>query len=153
MRTIVTILTGLALATLGFYFYVIIDGYRHAPKGMAPQATVQQTAATESAASKLGPEEQALFEKGQSLFKTNCGSCHALNQKRIGPALAGVSEKYAGEEDWLYSWIRNSPGMINDGDPKAVALWEEYNKQSMTAFPSFTDEDIDAVLKYIEVES
>jgi len=87
---------------------------------------------------------------GEKLFKQNCSACHALNAKRVGPALAGVNEKYAGDEEWLYNWIRNAPGMIADGDPKAVALYEQYNKQQMQAFPTLTDADIDNILKYIQ---
>ncbi len=152
MSNIVTILTGLALITLGFFFYFVIQGYRNAPEQLAMARSAQAQTQAEPV-SDLSPEEQELVSTGENLFSTNCGSCHALNQKRIGPALAGVGEKYAGEEDWLYSWIKNSPGMIQEGDPKAVALWEEYDKQSMTAFPTFSDNDIEAILKYIEVES
>jgi mono/diheme cytochrome c family protein len=88
---------------------------------------------------------------GETLFKQNCSACHAINAKRVGPALAGVNAKYAGDEEWLYSWIRNAPGLIAKGDPKAVALYEQYNKQAMQAFPTFTDDDIANILEYIEV--
>ena len=90
-----------------------------------------------------------LNENGQKLFKSNCTSCHSIGKgKLIGPDLAGVNERR--DEEWLISWIRNSQEMIKAGDPEAVAIYEEYNKTLMTAFPQFSDEDIKDVLAYID---
>ena len=69
-----------------------------------------------------------------------------LNKKAVGPALSGVTEKY--DKEWLYSWIRNGTQMIKDGDPQAVAIWEEYNRAVMTNYPQFSDEQIDNILAY-----
>ena len=84
------------------------------------------------------------INKGKSLFNANCAACHKLNKNLIGPALAGVSEKY--EKEWLYTWIKNSSAMIKSGDERAVAIWEEYNKAAMNAFPQLSNEDIDNIL-------
>ena len=86
--------------------------------------------------------------KGKSLFNANCAACHKLNKNLIGPALAGVSAKY--EKEWLYSWIKNSSAMIKAGDDRAVAIWEEYNKAAMNAFPQLSDMDIDNILAYTD---
>ena len=88
------------------------------------------------------------IQKGKSLFNSQCASCHKLNKKLIGPALRGVSAKY--EKDWLYSWIKNSAAMIKSGDPQAVAIYEEYNKVAMNAFPNLSNEDIDNILAYTD---
>ena len=40
--------------------------------------------------------------------------------------------------------------MIKSGDPQAVAIWEEYNKTAMTAFPQLSNEDIDNILAYTD---
>ena len=89
---------------------------------------------------------------GESLFKSNCASCHYLGpeeKKLIGPGLSDeIFEEYS--QDWLYSWIRNSSEMIESGDKQAVEIYEEYNKAVMTAFPHFTDADIDNILAYIK---
>ena len=89
---------------------------------------------------------------GESLFKANCASCHYLGpeeKKLIGPGLSDeIFEEYS--QDWLYSWIRNSSEMIESGDKQAVEIYEEYNKAVMTAFPHFTDSDIDNILAYIK---
>ena len=88
------------------------------------------------------------IDKGKSLFNMNCAACHKLNKRAVGPALAGVSQKY--EKEWLYSWIKNSMAMVKAGDPQAVAIYEEYNKSVMTAFPQLSNEDIDNILAYTD---
>ena len=92
------------------------------------------------------------IDLGKDLFKSNCASCHYLGpheKKLIGPGLnEEIFEEYTTE--WLYKWIRNSAELIESGDKQAVAVYEEYNKAVMTAFPYFTDEDIDNILAYIQ---
>ena len=85
---------------------------------------------------------------GKSLFNANCAACHKLNKKAVGPALRGVSQKY--DREWLYAWIKNSSAMIKSGDAQAVAIWEEYNKSVMTAFPQLSNEDIDNIIAYTD---
>ena len=87
-------------------------------------------------------------EEGVKLYKANCTACHQIDNKLIGPALRGVSDKYS--EEWLIKWIKNSAEMIAAGDPDAIAIWEEYNKSPMTAFPYFSDDDVKNILAYIE---
>ena len=92
------------------------------------------------------------LEMGENLFKTNCSSCHYLGpeeKKLIGPGLSDeIFEEYSVE--WLYDWIRNSSEVIESGDKQAIAIYEQYNKAVMTAFPHFTDTDIDNILAYIK---
>ena len=88
------------------------------------------------------------IEEGEKLYKANCTACHQIDNKLIGPALRGVSDKYS--EEWLIKWIKNSAEMIAAGDPDAIAIWEEYNKSPMTAFPYFSDDDVRNILAYIE---
>jgi cytochrome c551/c552 len=88
------------------------------------------------------------IEKGKALFNSQCAACHKLNKKAVGPALAGVTAKY--DKEWLYSWIKNSAAMIKAGDPQAIAIWEEYNKVAMNAFPQLSNEDIDNILAYTD---
>ena len=87
-------------------------------------------------------------QAGKKLFNANCAACHKLNKKAVGPALRGVSAKY--DREWLYSWIKNSSAMIKAGDPQAVAIWEEYNKVAMNAYPQFSNSDIDNILAYTD---
>ena len=61
-------------------------------------------------------------EEGEKLYKANCTACHHIDNKLIGPALRGVSDKYS--EEWLIKWIKNSAEMIAAGDPDAIAIWD-----------------------------
>jgi mono/diheme cytochrome c family protein len=96
----------------------------------------------------LGLSQEADIQAGKALFNTNCAACHQLNRKAVGPALRGVTEKY--DKEWLYNWIKNGTQMIKDGDPQAVAIWEEYNRAVMTNYPQFSNEQIDNILAYTD---
>jgi cytochrome c2 len=88
---------------------------------------------------------------GATLFTNNCASCHNKNMKSksTGPALGGVQDRWE-DQGLLYAWIRNSQAVIASGDPYATKLFAEYNKSVMTSFPQLTDEDIAALLAYID---
>ncbi len=92
----------------------------------------------------------AALQKGESLFKQHCTSCHYLDKQLIGPALGGIKQKYADDPKWLYAYIRNNVALIKAGDPKAIALYEANGKAVMTTFPFLSDEDIAAILRYTE---
>lgn len=95
----------------------------------------------------------ATAQDGKALFNTNCAACHAKNMKTAstGPALGGTQERWADypEED-LYSWIRNSQAMIEAGHPRANKLWDEWGPTVMTSFQNLKDEEIAAILSYID---
>jgi mono/diheme cytochrome c family protein len=88
-------------------------------------------------------------QDGKALFQQNCASCHAVNKKLTGPALAGVEERWS-EKKNLYAWIKNSAAFLKTGDPYANKLYAEYNKVAMNNFPGLADADIDAILAYIK---
>ncbi|PCJ97943.1 MAG: cytochrome C [Flavobacteriaceae bacterium] len=89
---------------------------------------------------------------GKKLFNQNCAACHSLDRKMTGPVLANVESRLAEDEgldrEWLYTWIKNSPGMIKSGDAYANKIYEEYSKAAMTPFPTFSNADIDDILAY-----
>ena len=88
-------------------------------------------------------------QDGKALFSANCASCHAVNKKLTGPALAGVEDRWP-EKKNLYAWIKNSAAFLKTGDPYANNLYNEYNKVAMNNFPGLSDADIDAILAYIK---
>lgn len=96
------------------------------------------------------PTDESVIAAGESTFKANCTQCHQIWEVRIGPALSNVYERRSIE--WLNSWIKNSQAMIASGDEQAVALWEEYNKTVMPAYP-FTDDQVMELLAYIQAET
>jgi len=128
----------------GFYFVTLLLIFN---TGLA-QETAAETEEPAAAEVALGADPV----KGKQLFNQNCAACHALNRKMTGPALANVETRLAEEEgldkEWMYSWIRNSPAMIADGDAYAVSIYNEYNQAAMNAFPTLSDQDIDDILAY-----
>ncbi len=90
--------------------------------------------------------DPALAAKGKGLFQTHCAACHKLEGKLVGPGLGNVSDKRS--KEWLHAWIKDNAALRSTGDKDAIAIFEEYNKIPMTAFPQLSEEDIDAILAY-----
>jgi mono/diheme cytochrome c family protein len=97
-------------------------------------------------------KDASAISAGEALFNGNCKSCHRVKQKLVGPALAGVYDR-APSIDWIKAWVRNSAKVIASGDAYGVALYNEYNKSQMTAFNSYTDEQIMNILAYVKAEA
>ena len=91
-------------------------------------------------------------KKGETLFKTNCSACHALDKQMVGPALGGVVDRLKTEQnlgvDWFQKWIRDNKALRASGDKYANEVFEKFNKVEMTAFPNLTDQDIADLLEY-----
>lgn len=90
--------------------------------------------------------------KGKTLFQQNCASCHNVHKKVTGPALKDVESRWA-DKKLLHQWIHNSASVLATGDQYANNLYNEYGKQAMPAFASFSDADIDDILAFIAAES
>lgn len=94
--------------------------------------------------------------KGKQLFNANCAACHQLDKKMTGPALRFVEQRLADDEgldrDWIFAWVRNSPGVIASGDSYGNKIYNEYNKAPMTAMPQLTDTDLNDILAYTNQE-
>ena len=89
-------------------------------------------------------------KEGAALFKANCSSCHKVDKKMTGPALAGMSERHS--EEWLVTWIKNSGAMIASGDAMANQIFEEWNKVAMPAFTQFSDDQIKGIIAFVKEE-
>ena len=114
---------------------------------LSTNVLAQATPADDTATVSANGGDAALGEK---LFKANCAACHKLYKKATGPALYGVGDKY--EKEWLYSWVKNSAALIATGDSRANAIFEEYNKSAMNAFPGLSNTDIDNLIAYTYTE-
>ncbi len=91
-------------------------------------------------------------QDGKTLFNTNCASCHKVDAVLTGPALLGVEDRWHGDRVKLHAWIHNSPAFLATGDKYANDLFNQFNKQAMTAFKDqLSDKDIDAILDWIKV--
>ena len=102
--------------------------------------------------------DQARWDAGKSLFKSQCQSCHLPDKKMTGPALQYARERwiengdYDGKsgEEWLYEWVKNSSAVISSGHTYANGLYNEYDKSVMSLFPQLTNEQIDDILYYAD---
>lgn len=91
-------------------------------------------------------------QDGATEFSTKCAACHSIgNGRLVGPDLKGVHKKY--NLKYLSKWIRSSQEVINSGDAKAVAMFEEYNSIVMPDFPDLKDADIKGIIDYIKSQS
>lgn len=81
-----------------------------------------------------------------------------MNRDLTGPALDGafgrVQDHYGFSDEetteWLIAWIKNSAVVIANGDDYANSLFKEWNSTAMNAFISTPDEDVLAVIDYIQ---
>lgn len=90
----------------------------------------------------LGGLDLALAAKGEKAFSGTCSACHKLEQRYVGPGLAGVTKRRTPE--WIMNMIMNPTGMTQ-GDDTAKALLAEYMTQMSV---SATEEDARAILEY-----
>jgi mono/diheme cytochrome c family protein len=93
------------------------------------------------------PAEAAAIAEGDALFKNNCAQCHAVNEKVVGPALAGISKRRS--IGWLIPWVKNSSKVIATGDEYAVKLFDDNGKQQMPAFPQLSDKDVKSIVAWV----
>jgi mono/diheme cytochrome c family protein len=100
--------------------------------GDAASETSTTTAATGAASDRgIGPVDHVDISKldgaralaGSQLFTIKCSACHKIEERYIGPALAGVTRRRTPE--WILNMILNPEIMIQK-DPTAKALLAEY---------------------------
>jgi mono/diheme cytochrome c family protein len=97
------------------------------------------------------PKEAAAIAAGDALFKNNCAQCHAVNEKVVGPALAGITKRRPAS--WVVSWVHNSAKVIASGDEYAVKIYEENGKQQMPSFPQLSEKDIKDIIAYVSLQN
>lgn len=93
----------------------------------------------------VGTVDDGLAAKGQQIFTTTCAACHKLDQRLVGPALAGVTKRRAPE--WIMNMVLNSAAMTQQ-DADAQALFAEYKVQMLLPAP-LKEEDARAVLEFL----
>jgi mono/diheme cytochrome c family protein len=81
--------------------------------------------------------------KGAELFKIKCSACHKLDERYIGPALAGVTKRR--QPEWILNMILNPEVMIQQ-DPTAKALLAEF--LAPMANQHLTREEAETILAY-----
>ena len=85
---------------------------------------------------------------GEALFKANCAACHKPDKDFTGPALKGWKDRVPAG-DWIYKWVANSAS-LRETNAFAKELAAKWNNITMTSFPQFKKEDVDAIMKYVD---
>ena len=92
--------------------------------------------------------DDVTISAGKTLFEGKCQSCHAINNKLVGPALKDIHKKR--KYDWLVKWIRNNEALRKSGDKEANDIFEQFNKSVMPAFADLKDDEIASIVMYVE---
>ena len=80
------------------------------------------------------------YQKGVDIIsKSDCFTCHKIDEKNIGPAWRDVANKYAGQD----TAIKYLAAKIIAG---GAGVWGQV---PMAPHPAFTQEDAEAVAKYV----
>jgi protein SCO1/2 len=94
--------------------------------------------------------DPALASTGKKLFGSRgCSGCHVLGKRSAGPDLLGVNERR--DHDWLRRWLKTTDEMLAS-DSLAQAMLAEFKNVKMPNM-KLSDEDIEALLNYIEQET
>jgi len=116
---------------------------------MQGQIRTLALAAAISLSISLKAQFKASAEEGKKLYEANnCGSCHALDRKVVGPALRGVTDRRS--EEWLIKWIRNNEAFRKSGDADANALYKEYGGAAMNIYENLSPNQVKHILEYIK---
>lgn len=103
------------------------------------------------------PELRTISD-GEYIFRNSCSACHTigggdlhdLRARRIGPDLLHVTRQR--DREWLKRWIMEPDAMLEEGDPLATALYEQWNRLPMPNM-RLSEKDAQALLGYMERES
>jgi mono/diheme cytochrome c family protein/multisubunit Na+/H+ antiporter MnhG subunit len=88
-------------------------------------------------------------QDGKQLFQQNCQTCHGLDKALTGPALRGFTTRGPwGDKQNIYDWIHNPAGFMQK-DTYTQQLRDQYNGVIMQAFPDLSNEQIDAIVEYV----
>lgn len=122
----------LFLIILGLPLVLAQDDVEELPKGVGPIESIE-----------LAELDEELAASGQETFELLCSACHKFDERYVGPALLGVTERRAPE--WIMNMILNPDGMIMEDDT-AYELLAEY--MVPMANQGLDEEQARAILEY-----
>jgi len=100
-------------------------------------------------------ETNELAIRGKSLFRAKCASCHNMNMKSdmTGPALSGAFNRWEHDLPKMTEFIRN-PAVYLDSkaDKRLKDLRKKYGTD-MQSFPNITEDEVEAILEFIETRN
>ncbi|MBX7162791.1 MAG: cytochrome c [Saprospiraceae bacterium] len=92
--------------------------------------------------------DEAMVKAGEAEFGKICVACHKFDQKLIGPALKGVTQKRSA--NWLMNILLHNEEMVKN-DPDAKALFAEFNNTAMST-AGLDETKARAILEYLRAQ-
>jgi cytochrome c len=125
------------LAVLPLFMLIISCG-GNSDESTSANATNDSTTAEQPAANDISSNPD--YQKGLALIaKSNCLTCHKVDEKLIGPAYRDVAKKYAGS-DTAVTYLAHK--VISGGK----GVWGDV---VMTPHPDINEADAEQMVKYI----
>lgn len=92
-------------------------------------------------------ETEEMAEEGKAIFDAKCAACHKMEERYVGPALGGVTERRS--PAYLMNMILNPDGMYTK-HPEARKLLAEY----MSQMPNLgvTQEEARKIVEYLRTQ-
>lgn len=87
--------------------------------------------------------DETMAASGKEVFDQKCTSCHKVDKRFVGPAIAGITERR--EPEWIMNMILNPEQMVAENEA-AKQLLMEYT--APMANQNLTEEEARSVLEY-----
>lgn len=101
--------------------------------------TAAATTTTTPAATDITQDPN--YQKGLAIeAKSDCATCHKINEKLVGPTFKEIANKYAGADEAM---IDSLAGKVISG---GAGVWGQV---PMTPHPNLSREDAQTVVKYV----
>lgn len=141
--------SALRLSALFLSLALVACGGDDGSQGAAPGAETESSAEEAGSAAAAirpvkDPLDEALASRGEKLFKDlGCTACHRVEERLVGPALEGVTERR--DYPWFYHMVTNPDSMIRN-DSIGKALLAEY--LTPMANQGVSDDEARALFEY-----
>lgn len=97
---------------------------------------------------ELGPLDAALAARGEELFKMKCMACHRLDERYVGPALRGVTERRTPE--FVMNMMLNPGEMVRRHPVGRAMLAAHYTEMPAQ---NLTEQEARALLEYLRAQA
>lgn len=127
---------------VGIFLLMLLVACGNGNETAAPASENSKNEATEStAASADDVSKDPVYKKGLGLIaKSDCLTCHKVDEKLVGPSYREVAEKYAGAPNDVVTALAEK--IIKGG----VGNW---GNVPMLPHPSISQEDAETMVRYI----
>lgn len=127
---------------VGIFLLMLLVACGNGNETAAPASENSKNEATESTASSADDvSKDPVYKKGLGLIaKSDCLTCHKVDEKLVGPSYREVAEKYAGAPNDVVTALAEK--IIKGG----VGNW---GNVPMLPHPSISQEDAETMVRYI----